>query len=94
MMDKITAIIKEKNLKAKDCMYHTLRGLENGGRIRVLVIRGETMAVVEYICPKCGHYGSEEKLWKRPFSVKCEKCDITIKVPKLKGKKKSKKKKK
>lgn len=87
MFDKISNIIKERNLKPSDCTYHTLRNLENGGRIRVLVISGETNATAEYICPKCGHYGIEVKIWKRPFSVRCEKCGKVIKVPKLKGKK-------
>jgi len=92
MFDKITQIIKERGLKPSDCAYHTLRGLENNGKIRVLAIAGETNALAEYICPFCGHHGMEEKLWKRPFSVKCGGCGKTIKVPKLKGKKNKKKK--
>jgi len=92
MFDKITQIIKEKKLKASECTYHTLRSLDNDGRIRVLAIKGEENATAEYICPFCGHYGVVEELWKRPFSIKCQKCGKTIKVPKLKGKKDKKKK--
>jgi len=92
MFEKISSIINDRNLKAADCKYHTLRALENNGRIRVLAVKGDEKATVEYICPKCGHYGTEEKPWSRPFSVKCSKCDATIKVPKLKGKKNKKKK--
>ncbi len=85
MFDKIDNIIKEKNLKPRDCIYHTLRVLENNGKVRVLVLP-DRVARTEYICPKCGEYGYQELKWKRPFSVKC-KCGVTIKVPRLRGKK-------
>lgn len=87
MFEKISKFIKENNVKASDCKYHTLRDLDNNGKIRVLVWNDNT-ARTEYICHKCGSYGYTETEWKRPFSVKCEKCATTIKVPKLKGKKK------
>ncbi len=86
MFDKISSLIREKDLKSSQCVYHTLRLLDNGGKIRVLVLP-DKIARTEYICPKCGHYGYTESPWVRPFSVKCEKCGATIKVPKLKGKK-------
>ncbi|MBU3958100.1 MAG: hypothetical protein KKB25_03415 [Nanoarchaeota archaeon] len=86
MFDKISSLIKEKSLKSSQCVYHTLRLLDNGGKIRVLVLP-DRIARAEYVCPKCGQYGFAEAEWKRPFSVKCEKCGATIKVPKLKGKK-------
>ena len=91
MFDKINSIIKEKKIKPSDCAYHTLRDLDNGGKIRVLAIKGEENATAEYICPFCGHSGVAEELWKRPFSIKCGSCGKTIKVPKLKGKKQKKK---
>lgn len=72
-------------MKPSDCVYHTLRDLENGGKIRVLALR-DNIARVEYICPKCGKDGYKEQEWKKPFSVKCD-CGFVIKVPKLKGKK-------
>ena len=93
MFNKIDQIIKERGLKASECAYHTLRSLDNDGKIRVLAIKGEENATAEYICPFCGKHGSAEELWKRPFSIKCCGCDKTMKVPKLKGKKDKKKKK-
>ena len=87
MFEKIESIIKEKNLTPSSCAYHTLRNLENNGKIRILVVKGENQANVEYLCPKCGHYEYIQIEWKRPFSVKCSKCGFVIKVPKLKGKK-------
>ena len=86
MFNKIDSIIKKDNIKASQCVYHTLRTLENGGKIRVLVLQ-DNIAKVEYICVKCGFYGFLEAGWKRPFSIKCGKCSATIKLPKLKGKK-------
>ncbi|MFQ6020882.1 MAG: hypothetical protein ACE5J4_02575 [Candidatus Aenigmatarchaeota archaeon] len=87
MFEKIGNIITDRKLKPSDCTYHTLRRLSNNGKIRVLVIKGESQAHVEYICPKCGYYDYIRQEWKRPFSVKCGKCKYTIRVPKLKGKK-------
>ena len=87
MFDKIQDIIAQKNLKPSDCAYHTLRNLDNNGKIRILVVKGDTQAHVEYICPKCGYYEHIQQEWKRPFSVKCSKCGFIIKVSKLKGKK-------
>ena len=95
MFDKIESMIKEKNLKSTDCDYHTLRILENNGKIRALVIKGENILHVEYICPKCGNYGYNTQEWgkvskgsKYRFETKCSKCSTAIKVEKLKGKKK------
>ena len=99
MFDKINQIIAEKNLGAKDCKYHTLRTLENNGKIRCLVIKGDDKVHVDLICPKCGTYSYIEQDWKPVskaakirFRVECPKCGTTIKVEKLKGKKKKKKK--
>ena len=83
IFDKISKFIKEKGIKPSDCSYHTLRSLENNGKIRVLVLKEDGIARCEYICPYCSHYGYEEKPWKRPFSVKCGKCGKSIRVPKL-----------
>ena len=94
MFDRITKIIAEKGLKPADCEYHTLRELENKGKIRALVIKGDSIAHLEYICPKCGHYDYKtqphEHVGKAPkvrFIIKCSKCGEVIKVEKLKGKK-------
>jgi predicted RNA-binding Zn-ribbon protein involved in translation (DUF1610 family) len=51
--------------------------------MRVLVERGSTEAHAEYICPECQHYAYTKAEWKRPFSVKCEKCGFKVSVPKL-----------
>ncbi len=93
MFDKIDGIIAEKKLSAADCDYHTIRTLENNGKIRALVIRGENILHVELICPKCGNHAYQAQEWKHVskaakirFSMKCPKCGETVKVQKLKGK--------
>ncbi len=95
MFDRITKIIAEKGLKPADCTYHTLRPLENKGKIRALVIKGDSTTHIEYICPKCGQYEYVTRPWtplgkgvKVRFSVKCAKCGTEIKIEKLKGKRK------
>ena len=94
MFDKIDKIIAEKKLTATDCDYHTLRALENNGKIRALVVKGENIIHIELICPKCGNYDYHTEEWKQVskaakirFSIKCPKCGNTVKVGKLKGKK-------
>jgi predicted nucleic-acid-binding Zn-ribbon protein len=94
MFDKIDKIIAEKKLTAADCDYHTLRALENNGKIRALVIKGENVVHIELVCPKCGNYDYQtqerkqvSKAAKIRFIVKCPKCGNTVKVEKLKGKK-------
>jgi predicted nucleic-acid-binding Zn-ribbon protein len=93
MFDKIDSIIKEKKLTAADCEYHTLRTLENNGKVRCLVVRGENIAHIEFICPKCGNYDYHTQEWKQVskaakirFNAKCSKCGNNVKVEKLKGK--------
>jgi predicted nucleic-acid-binding Zn-ribbon protein len=94
MFDKIDKIIAEKKLTAADCDYHTLRALENNGKIRALVVKGENILHVELVCPKCGNYDYQTQEWKTiskaakiRFTIKCPKCGNTVKVEKLKGKK-------
>ncbi len=98
-MGKIDDIISKKGLTPKDVDYHTRRGLEDGGKLRVLRIKGDKINHVEYTCPKCGHedYTTVEhvpvsKAAKIRFRVACAKCKTSIKVEKLKGKKEKKKK--
>ena len=62
MFDKIDKIISERKLTPSTCDYHTLRALENNGKIRALVIKGETTVHIEMICPKCGNTVKVEKL--------------------------------
>lgn len=94
MFDKIDRIIAEKKLTTADCDYHTLRFLENNGKVRALVIKGENVVHIELICPKCGEYNYFAQEWKPVskaakirFVVKCPKCGNTVKVEKMKGKK-------
>lgn len=94
--DKISNIVKEKNLKPTDCDYHTLRALDKGGKIRALVTKAEPNVLhVEYICPECGNsdyytteYKKVSKASKIRFIAECSKCKFKIKVEKLKAKKK------
>ena len=95
MFDKIQKIITEKKLTPADCAYHTLRSLENNGKVRALVVKGDNTIHIELICPFCGIYtyvtqewGNVSKAAKIRFKTKCPKCGKTIKVEKLKGKKK------
>ncbi|MBN2094898.1 MAG: hypothetical protein JW727_02520 [Candidatus Aenigmarchaeota archaeon] len=81
---KIQKIIDEKKIGPGESDYHTQRGLENGGKIRVLLLKGEKEAHVEYICPYCGFYEYTKKPFKRPFSVKCAGCDRQVRVQRLK----------
>ncbi|MEM5778206.1 MAG: hypothetical protein QXD43_01310 [Candidatus Aenigmatarchaeota archaeon] len=94
MFDKIDKIIKEKNLTTSNCDYHTLRILENNGKIRALVIKGEKIAHIELICPKCNAYNYFTQEWKQVskaakyrFDTKCPSCGFVIKVEKLKSSK-------
>jgi len=92
MFDKIQKIITEKNLTASDCEYHTLRALENNGKVRALVVKGENIIHIELICPNCGNYDYHTQEWKQiskgakiRFTIKCPKCGNSVKVEKLKG---------
>ena len=92
MFDKIEKLIAEKGIQPADCVYHTIRTLENNGKIRALAIKGETVVHIEYVCPKCGNYGYFTQEWKDvskgakyKFTTKCPKCGFIIKVEKLKG---------
>lgn len=72
--------------------YITKRPLQNKageqkGKILVVVRTGSDDAEVKYVCPECQKNGEAVKPWKRPFSVKCEKCGFLLRLSKLKGKK-------
>ena len=94
MFDKIQKIIADKKLTPKECEYHTLRTLENNGKIRVLVIKGDSTAYIELICPYCGKYTYEEQEYKHVsktskirLRAECSNCHKKTKVEKLKAKK-------
>ena len=96
-MDEIASIIENKNLKAKDCRYHTIRSLENDGRIRALALKEDNKIHIEYTCPFCGNSSYMIQEWvdvskaaRIKFKFRCEKCDKLIKIEKLKSKKKEK----
>lgn len=87
-LHKIAEFIKKNKITPKDVIYHTWRdgkkrNGEIGGKIRIIVLKKDGIARVEYICPECGHYGYLETEWKRPFSFKCEECGFRIRVPRL-----------
>jgi hypothetical protein len=95
MFDKIEKIIAERKLTPAECGYHTLRILENNGKVRALVIKGESIVHIEFICSKCGNYEYKTQEWgkfskgaKYRFEAKCSKCGNIIKVKKLKSAKK------
>lgn len=95
MFDKIEKIITERKLTPAECGYHTLRILENNGKVRALVIKGESIVHIEFVCPKCGNYEYKTQEWgkvskgaKYRFDIKCSKCGNAIKVEKLKSAKK------
>ncbi len=99
MFERIDAIIKERGITPSNVDYHTIRLLDKNGKIRALVAKGDNVVHIEYICPKCGHYEYLTQEWKKVskgakyrFEVKCAKCGEPIKVEKLKGGPKSKKK--
>lgn len=88
-MGKIQDYIVKNNILPMDCAYHTWRDVKNAkkeiaGKIRVLVPKNSTVAMVEYTCPECKHAAYAEQEWKRPFAVKCAKCGFKMSVPKLK----------
>ena len=88
MVSKIQQYVIENNILAKECLYHTNRSIKNSkkqiaGKIRVLVSK-DNIARVEYTCPECKHEAYIEQEWKRPFSLRCAKCNFKITVPKMK----------
>lgn len=90
MFKEIENMIKSRKLTIKDCDYHTLRNLENNGKIRALVLKGEKIVHIELICPNCGKYSYYTQEWKSVskaakyrFKTKCPKCGFLIKIAKL-----------
>ena len=86
-MGKLQDFIIANKVTPKSCLYHTQRNAKNSknqptGKIRVLATP-DNIARVEYTCPECGHEAYTEAEWKRPFSIKCEKCGYKLSVPKM-----------
>jgi peptide subunit release factor 1 (eRF1) len=87
-MNKIDELVAKQDINPSDCLYHTNRRLKNKkmeptGHIRVLALKKDSIARVEYTCPECRHAAYVETPWKKPFSIKCEKCGFLIRVPKM-----------
>jgi ribosomal protein S27E len=78
--------------------YITNRVLNNKegkptGSIRARVKADSDVLEGFYKCSECGYDGKINQVFNRPINVKCEKCGITLKLPKLKDEiKKAKKK--
>lgn len=76
--------------------YITSRELENSagqskGKIRVIVLKGESTANIELTCPECGANQKKKEEWRIPFLTKCDKCSFEIKVQNLRKEIKKKK---
>lgn len=84
MASRIEELVEKKGVSPKDILYHTFRSISPRGKIRVLALKADNIARVEYVCPMCGKEGYAEEPWKRPFSVKCQHCSFRISVPKMK----------
>ncbi|MBI4020583.1 MAG: hypothetical protein HY367_04580 [Candidatus Aenigmarchaeota archaeon] len=69
--------------------YITNRQLQNGagkvtGSIAVAVRNDSATADVRYTCPECSNKQQAAQEWKRPFSMKCSKCGLLMRLPRLK----------
>ena len=62
-------------------------GKEDAGRVKAFVKNDSDVLEGEYRCPECGNEGTINQAFSRPISVRCEKCEHLMKLPKLKGKK-------
>ena len=60
---------------------------EEKGKVKAVVKTGTEILEGEYICAECQYEGKVNQAFKRPISVKCEKCGFLMRLPKLKGKK-------
>ncbi len=77
--------------------FITTRELDPG-KVRIVKLKEESDALVEYTCPKCGFNERRKEAWQEPlvtgkgtkkkFLVKCSNCGYGIKLLKLKKKKK------
>ena len=88
-MTKLEKFVQDNKILPSQCAYHTWRDVSNKkgepiGKMRILVLKTDKLARVEYICPSCIKSGYTESPWQRPFSFNCQSCGIVIKVPKLK----------
>jgi uncharacterized Zn finger protein len=76
--------------------YITTREFEGkvGGKIRILKMKEESQAAIDFTCPECGNNEKKKENWfepfvegngaKQKFNIKCSKCGFTTKILKLK----------
>lgn len=76
--------------------YITTRELESKvkGKIRILKLKEDNDATIEFTCPECGFSEKRNESWGEPFvegtganqkfNIKCSKCEFTVKLLKLK----------
>jgi predicted nucleic-acid-binding Zn-ribbon protein len=72
--------------------YITTRNIDKG-RIRILKLKEEKDAEVEYTCPACGYTEKRKEAWTQPFVngsginqyflIACSNCNFKLKVSKL-----------
>ncbi|MEM5869956.1 MAG: hypothetical protein QXR09_02190 [Candidatus Aenigmatarchaeota archaeon] len=68
--------------------YITNRDLQNSagqvkGKVRVLVLKGETIANIDLTCPECGCVQKKKQEFKLPLDLQCEKCGFKVKLQSL-----------
>ena len=78
--------------------YITIRNLlnkkgEKKGRIRIIKLKENDFAEIEFLCPECKKFEKRKEKWKEPFVkgsgknqkffVKCNFCNFFIKLEKL-----------
>ena len=78
--------------------YITTRELKNkngqiAGKIRVLKLKENTKATIDFTCPNCRVSDRRESEFKLPFLMECSKCGHPIKLIQLKKEMKKEKKK-
>ncbi len=96
-LEKIDELVKKGELDPSNVKFTTWQDKKNDdgeiiGTARVVQEEDEELAKVEYICPRCQKHGFKETEYKRPFWVKCEGCEKSFSIPRLKDKVKKKKK--
>ncbi|MBU0898481.1 MAG: hypothetical protein KKB03_03805 [Nanoarchaeota archaeon] len=57
---------------------------EEKGFLKTRVPNDSDIAEGMYKCPECENQGKINQEWKRPFSVRCEKCNFLMRISKLK----------
>ena len=76
------------NYRYVTCRTVANKAGELNGKIKAFVKTGSENLEGEYKCPECENEGKINQVFKRPISVRCEKCNFLMRMPKLKGKKK------